>query len=120
MDPVRAILREDESAMTTANILEVFDVSSRRYEVPPPRVARIVDPLFRRKIRAIPLDIAIALWAAEIRGRHYHRSSCPLSLADAILLASARPGDRIATADRAVLDTANVIGIEVLELPIQG
>jgi hypothetical protein len=55
--------------------------------------------------------------AAEIRAQHYHRSKRPISLADAILIASAGPDDRIATADPDVLAVAGAEGLGVVRLP---
>jgi hypothetical protein len=69
---------------------------------------------------AIALDTEIARRAAEIRANHYHRSSRPISLADAVLIASAKPGDRIATADPHVLAVTREEQIEPLALPGQG
>jgi predicted nucleic acid-binding protein len=48
---------------------------------------------------------------------YYHHSSRPISLADAILIASAKPGDRIATADPHVLAVAGEERIGTLTLP---
>jgi predicted nucleic acid-binding protein len=62
----------------------------------------------------------VACHAAEIRARHYHRSSRPISLADAVLVASARQGDQIATADPDVLAVADAEGLELVPLPGQG
>jgi hypothetical protein len=62
----------------------------------------------------------IALPDSRGRAGHYHRATRPLSLADAVLIASARPGDRIATADPHVLAVAREEQIEPLEPPEQG
>ena len=69
---------------------------------------------------AVPLDSTVARRAAEIRARHYHRSSRPISLADAVLIGSATPGDRIATADPDVLAVAKAEKLELVVLPGQG
>jgi hypothetical protein len=44
----------------------------------------------------------------------------PISLADAVLIASAGPGDRIATADPHVLAVAREEKLDLLVLPEQG
>jgi hypothetical protein len=49
----------------------------------------------------------------------HHRASRPISLADAILVASASPGDRIATADPDVLAVAKAEAIATIALPSQ-
>jgi predicted nucleic acid-binding protein len=79
-----------------------------------------LDPLLDDLLTTIPLDAAMAQAAAEMRSKHYHRSRRPISLADAVLLASARPDRRIATADPDVLAVAEEEAIETIELPGQG
>lgn len=117
---VRTILREGKTAIATANLVEVFDVAERVHGLPIPRVSDVLDGLFATTLSVVHLDERLAQRAAELRVEHYHRARSPLSLADVILLASARPGDRIATADPDVLSTATTLGIETIELPSQG
>jgi PIN domain nuclease of toxin-antitoxin system len=121
MEQVLGILREGRAAMTTVNLAETLDVSVRRHGLLRSRVAAVIEPLFEGSIIALAVDMRLAHRAAKLRGDHYHRSRRPLSLADAILLAAARPGtDRIATADRDVLAVAAEIGIETVELRDRG
>jgi PIN domain nuclease of toxin-antitoxin system len=114
---VTALLREGKTAVATANLVEVFDVAERVHGMPVPRVSEVIEGLFAGALSVIHLDDSLARLAAELRVEHYHRSRSPLSLADVILLASAQPGDRIATADPDVLATAASLGIETIELP---
>jgi len=117
---VRAILREGDAAVATANLAEALDVSQRVYGLPVLRAVEIIEPLFDGALTAISLDFDVARRAAEIRARHYHRSSRPISLADAVLIASAWPGDRIATADADVLAVADAEELGYVALPGQG
>jgi predicted nucleic acid-binding protein len=117
---VRAILREGNAAIATANLAEVLDVSQRVYGVPIAKTMEIIDPLLEGALTLVPLDLGIACRAAQIRVRHYHRSSRPISLADAVLIASAKREDRIATADPDVLAVASSEEIGSLALPGQG
>jgi len=117
---VRALLREGKTAIATANLVEVFDVAERVHGLPVPRVSDVIEGLFAGALSVVHLDERLARRAGELRVEHYHRAHSPLSLADVILLASARPGDRIATADPDVLKTATTLGIETIELPGQG
>lgn len=117
---VRVLLREGGMAVATANLAESLDVSRRVYNVPIDRAVEILDPLFAGALATVPLDLAVARRAAEIRSSHYDRSTRPISLADAILLASAGPGDRIATADPDVLAVARAEGINSIQLAGQG
>jgi predicted nucleic acid-binding protein len=117
---VTAILREGEAAVATANLVEVFDVAERVHDLPVPRASEVIEGLFAGSLSVVHLDEHLARRAAEVRVEHYHRARSPLSLADVILIASAQPGDRIATADPDVLATAANLGIETVELPGQG
>jgi predicted nucleic acid-binding protein len=116
---VRAILREGDAAVATANLVEVLDVSQRLYRLPISRAVEVLEPLLEGALTAVTLDVAVSRRAAEIRARHYHRASRPISLGDAVLIASARQGDRIATADPDVLAAAAAEKIESVALPAQ-
>jgi predicted nucleic acid-binding protein len=120
LGPVRGLLREGEAAMVAPNIVEVYDIAARREGLPIERIAQVVEPLFEGTIEQIATDARLARRAAEIRGEHYHRKTRPLSLADVILLAAARPTDRIASSDSDVLAVAAELGIETIKLPRSG
>ncbi|MCL2770021.1 MAG: PIN domain-containing protein [Solirubrobacterales bacterium] len=119
-EQVRALLRERDTAVASANLVEALDVSQRLYGVAVSRALEILEPVFELSLVVLSLDLPRARRAAELRAKHYHRSSRPISLADAVLLASARPGDRIATSDPDVLAVAAAEGLEQLVLPGQG
>lgn len=116
---VRDLVREG-AGVATANLVEAYEVSERRYGVPIARSAEILEPLFDQALRTIPLDRVLARRAAELRSKHYHRAKRPISLADAILIASAAADDTIATADPDVLAIAALEGITTIELPGEG
>jgi hypothetical protein len=88
--------------------------------MPIERAMEVIDPLLEGALSLIPLDLAIARRAAELRATHYHRSSRPISLADAVLIASAKPQDQIATADPDVLAVAKAQRLASVPLPAQG
>jgi len=117
---VRGLLREGGTFVATANLAEALDVSARTYGLPIERAMEILEPLLDGTLGSVPLDLVRAQRAATIRARHYHRASRPVSLADAILVASAGPGDRIATADPDVLAVAQAEAIPTIILPSQG
>jgi predicted nucleic acid-binding protein len=102
--------------VATANLAEALDVSQRVYGLPIARAMEVLETLFAETLATRTLDLPTAQRAADIRARHYHRSARPISLADAILLASAGPDDRIATADPDVLAVASDEGVRVVEL----
>jgi predicted nucleic acid-binding protein len=114
---VRAILREGDAAVATANLAEALDVSQRVHGLPIARAIDILDPLFEGALKPILLDISLARRAAEIRTRYYHRSLRPISLADAVLVASARRGDRVATPDPDILAVARAEKLASIALP---
>jgi predicted nucleic acid-binding protein len=116
---VRAILREGDAGVATANLVEVLDVSQRVYGVPTSRTLETLEPLLEGPLTAARLGLTVARRAADIRARHYHRSSRPISLADAVLIGSAESGDRIATADPDVLAVAEAEKIGSIVLPGQ-
>jgi predicted nucleic acid-binding protein len=113
---VRAILREGEAAVATANLAEALDVSERIHGLAITRALELLEPLFDGLMAVRSLDLLVTCRAAELRARHYHRSTRPISLADAVLLASARSGDRIATADPDVLAVARAEHLASLAL----
>jgi PIN domain nuclease of toxin-antitoxin system len=117
---VRNILRQGDTGVATANLAEALDVSERLHGLPTGRAIEILEPLFEASLTPIALDLAIAGRAAEIRARHYHRSSRPISLADAVLVATGQRGDRIATADPDVLAVAEAEDLGSIVLPGQG
>lgn len=117
---VRGLLREGDVSVATANVAEALDVSQRVFGLPIRSALEILEPLLAGTIGVVPLDLDRAQRAAILRAKHYHRADRPISMADAILLASAGPGDRIATADPDVLSVAAAEGIKTVPLPGQG
>ena len=113
---VRGLLREGNAAMAAPNVVEVYDIATRREGLPAERVAEVVEPLFEGTIEQVAFDASLARRAAEIRIEHYHRKTRALSLADVILLAVARPVDRVATSDSDIIAVAAQLGIETIEL----
>lgn len=113
---VEALLAEDPCVVATANLAETYDNCQRTAGFDRDEIDRSLDPLFDAKLGTIDCSLETAKRAGDIRAHHYHRRDRDLSLADCILLASAGPGDSIATGDRAVLDVAAELGIETVEL----
>lgn len=114
---VRALLREGDVGFATANLIEVIDVSARAYGVSIDRTRSVLEPLFDQALAVTLLDLDGAWRAAELRATHYHRTECPVSLADCILLATATQDDRVATADPDVVGVAERERIAVVRLP---
>jgi predicted nucleic acid-binding protein len=119
---VRAILREGDGAITTTNLAETLDVSQRVYGLPIERAMEAIDPLLDGPLTTLQLSTEVAVRAAGIRTEHYHRTNCPISLADSVLLAAAMDEgvQSLATSDPDVLEVARIEQIATIVLPQQG
>jgi predicted nucleic acid-binding protein len=121
--PVRSILREGDAAVTTTNLAETLDVSQRVYGLAIGRAMEVIEPLTAGPLTTLALDFDVAVAAAAIRARHYHRQHRPISLADSVLIASTMNGPgvrRVATADADVLAVAREEQVATVTLPEQG
>jgi predicted nucleic acid-binding protein len=105
------------AAMTTLNLAEAVDRLKRRYDLEIEQTRPVIEGLLTKSLRLLSLDPAGAWRAAEIRAAHCHRSRCPISLADAVLVASAPVGGRIASSDGALLKIAANEGVATVVLP---
>jgi predicted nucleic acid-binding protein len=105
------------AAITTLNLAEAIDRLKRRYDLEVERTRPVIEGLLAKSLTLLPLGPAQAWRAGEIRAAHYHRSRCPISLADAVLVASATAGGRIASSDGPLLSVAASEGIATAVLP---
>lgn len=105
------------AAMTTLNLAEGIDRLKRRYDLGIERTRPVIEGLLAKSLMLLPLGPAQAWRAGEIRAAHYHRSRCPISLADAVLVASAPAGGRIASSDGPLLTVAASEGVATVVLP---
>jgi PIN domain nuclease of toxin-antitoxin system len=113
---VQEMLRSG-AAMTTLNLAEAIDRLKRRYDLEVEQTRPVIEGLLAKSLMLLPLGPAQAWRAGEIRAAHYHRSRCPISLADAVLVASAPAGGRIASSDGPLLSVAASEGIATSALP---
>jgi uncharacterized protein with PIN domain len=106
------------AAVSAPNLAEAADRLARIYGIAVERTRAAVETLEQStdlKVRAAERPHA---WrAAELRVKHYHRTRCPLSLGDCLLLAATAHQDRLATADPHVLAIADEEQIEWIALP---
>ncbi len=105
------------AAMTTLNLAEAVDRLKRRYEIEIEQTRPVIEGLLSKSLNLIPLGPAQAWRAGEIRAAHYHRSRCPISLADAVLVASAPADWCIASSDGSLLAVAASEGLATVALP---
>jgi PIN domain nuclease of toxin-antitoxin system len=104
------------ASMTTLNLAEAIDRLKRRYDLDVEQTRPVIEGLLAKSLTLIALEPAQAWRAGEIRAAHYHRSRCPISLADAVLVASASPGGRIASSDGPLLAVAASEGVATAAL----
>jgi uncharacterized protein with PIN domain len=116
---VEQLLRDGECRVAVTNLAEAIDVSHRIHAMPLVEVQTILEPLFLTgALEGLVSRSADAWRAADLRGRHYHRRSSPLSLADCFLLSAALDSaDVIATADPPLAVAARSEGLDVIALP---
>jgi PIN domain nuclease of toxin-antitoxin system len=114
---VQELLRSGGTAMTTLNLAEVVDRLQRRYRLEVAQVRPVIEGLLHESLMLLPVDAVTAWRAGELRARYYHRTRCPISLADAVLLASVPPGGHVATSDSHLLSIAAEEKLSVIVLP---
>jgi PIN domain nuclease of toxin-antitoxin system len=113
---VQEMLRSG-AAMTTLNLAEAIDRLKRRYDLEIEQTRPVIEGLLAKSLMLLPLGPARAWRAGEIRATHYHRSRCSISLADAVLVASAPADGCIASSDGPLLSVAASEGIATAALP---
>ncbi len=116
-DEVAELLRDGDCAILSPCLSEVVDQLIRCGGNSPASLGEKLAPLLDEVVAVLAVDASIAWRAGELRAAHYNRKTTDLSLADCLLLASAGPSDEIATSDRAVVATAEDLGIGVIPLP---
>ncbi|HTB50864.1 MAG TPA: PIN domain-containing protein [Solirubrobacteraceae bacterium] len=113
---VQEMLRSG-AAMTSLNLAEAIDRLKRRYDLEIEQTRPVIEGLLAKSLTLLSLGPAQAWRAGQIRAAHYHRSRCPISLADAVLVASAPAGGHIASSDGHLLNVAASEGILTMVLP---
>lgn len=118
-DRVAAAIQLGNARMSTLNLAEAADRLVRVGGGPAGDVQRVLGDVIGEIVEPVPLDMATAWHAAELRARHYHRRKAPLSLADcaALSLTLTTPEGVLATADPPLLRAADAEGAGVLALP---
>ncbi len=113
---VARLLRTNDCVISAVNLAEVIDHLCRLDGAPIEQVALLVEPLLVEHLTVRPASEETAWRAGAIRARFYSKQS-PLSLGDSFLLASAEPGEEIATSDPHVAATAKDLGLGIAPLP---
>ena len=114
---VEQLLSRTGTAIAAPNLAEAADRLARVHGIAVQRTRSAVESLEQALDLGIrPAERDHAWRAAELRAKHYHRTRCPLSLGDCLLLAMTGDRDRLATADPHVLATAAAEGIDRIVL----
>jgi PIN domain nuclease of toxin-antitoxin system len=116
-DEVEALIRQGECAITTVNLCEGVDYCIRRAGIAEADARAHLSLVVGGPVRIVPVSEEHAWRGAVLRGRHYARRSCDVSLADCLLLAAAGEGDLVATADPSIGAVARAEGIGLVPLP---
>jgi predicted nucleic acid-binding protein len=117
-DEVESLLNREESVVPSINLAEALDQLLRIDLHDHALLEGMVATLTTDRLSVLGLDERLAWATAELRAQHYHRSIRALSVADCVLLASARQLDAsIVTSDPAVAETARLEAIDLIALP---
>lgn len=115
-DDVASLMRSDDVSLTAVGLGEVVDHLIRLAGVDEDDV--LLDLAELGMTDAFPIDTQAARHAGRLRGRHYHRTRCAVSMADC--LAAAVAHDRavpLATSDPHLLDLCHAESIDTVVLP---
>ena len=112
---VRALLDGSDVALTAVAVAEVIDHLVRVAGAEEEDAA--LDLAQLGLLDAIPVETEIGVIAGRLRGRHYHRIRCAVSMADCIAAAAARrTGTSLATSDPHLLDLCHGKNIPTIVL----
>ena len=115
-DAVAELLRTNECVLTATGVAEVVDHLVRIVGADPDDV--LLDLASLGLLDAAPLEPLTAARAGVLRAERYHRTRCAVSMADCIVVASARALDAVVcTSDPHLLDVCHADGIAVHVLP---
>ncbi len=113
---VRTLLNSAGAALTTVGVAEVLDHLIRVAGADEEDAA--LDLAQLGLLDAIPVSAAIGADAGRLRARSYHRTRCPVSMADCVAAEAARSQvEPLATSDPYLLTVCHLEGIDYAVLP---
>ena len=113
---VASILESSGAGITPMNLAETIDISERVLGIDPGVVRPAITTLRGSVLHVVACTEEDAWRAGHLRARRYHRGRASISIPDAFLIAAARPGDSVASADAGVLAVARAEKIDVIPL----
>jgi predicted nucleic acid-binding protein len=115
-DDVRPLLEAGDAALTAVGLAEVLDQLVRLAGAEEDDA--VLDLAQLGLLEAILVDAGTGAAAGRLRARRYHRTRCPISMADCVAAETARATGRpLATADPDLLDVCLAERIDVIPLP---
>jgi predicted nucleic acid-binding protein len=117
-DVIEQLFLSREARMSSVNLIEVIDVTTRVFKHPTDDVGERIDTLLRLGALEITVvDDQLARRAGILRSTNYDKRTRNVSLADCVAAATAEKlGDALVTPDRHLRDLSREIGIEVIDL----
>lgn len=113
---VASLLASSVAALTAVGLGEVFDQLVRVAGADEEVVA--LDLAELGLLDGLSIDAALGAAAGRLRARYYHRTRCPVSMADCLLAETGRALVRpVATSDPQLLDICHAEGIGLIALP---
>ncbi len=114
-DEVRPLLGADDTSLTAVGVAEVIDHLVRLAGADEEDAA--LDLAQLGLLDGIAVDSTIGAASGRLRARYYHRTRCPISLADCVAAEVARARrEPLATADHRLLDICHAEGIHMTVL----
>jgi predicted nucleic acid-binding protein len=114
-EEVRLLLEVGDAFLTAVGVGEVIDHLVRSAGVDEENAT--LDLAELGLLDGSPVDSSLGLASGRLRARHFHRTRCAISMADAVAAETARsPGVRLATSDPHLLDVCDRESIDVVVL----
>ena len=115
-EEVVPLLRVGDARLTAVGVAEVIDHLVRLAGIDEEEA--VPDLAQLGVLEGIAIDSAAGAAAGRLRGRHYHRKRCAVSMADCLAAQTARVTSRsLATSDPHLLDLCHGEGISTTVLP---
>ncbi|MHB2024971.1 MAG: PIN domain-containing protein, partial [Mycobacteriales bacterium] len=113
---VQPVLESGDAALTALGIAEVVDHLVRVIGVNEEQA--VLDLAQLGLLEGHPVDAELGLAAGRLRAKHYHRTRCPVSMADCVAAVLARRlSQQVLTSDPHLLDVCSAEKIELIALP---